>query len=250
MNDHEASATLQHSLTAAMDSLAGVRMGTSLEEIVGHGRARRRRRVAVLAGAGAAVGGAAAAVALVAGGLAAPGPGGPVSAKLAAWTVATDPNDTITITIRDLRDPAGLRSKLRADGVPATITFAGHSFTPAMNPPLPSSCQVPALSDQANAELQGKIMPPPPVPPGAKRMRFTWTSTVNGKRVKHTGGGYAGTAKDSRPDVALTIRPSAIPRGIGLNIWAWAAASGTQNGRPTLDMSVGLVTTSRQCTGS
>jgi hypothetical protein len=233
MNDHDAPAAVRASLTTTMDSLTGVRMGTSMEEIVGHARARRRRRrVTVLAGAGAAVGGAAAAVALVAGGLAAPGPGGPVSAKLAAWTVAAKPGGTIAITIRELRDPAGLRHALRADGVPATVTFAGHAFTPSTDPPLPRSCRVPAMSDQANSELQAKIMPPP----GAKG-------------VTSSGRTHSWVARAGRPGVVLTIRPSAIPRGVGLNIWAWAAAPGTRSG-PTLDMSTGLVTASPHCTGS
>jgi len=32
----------------------------------------------------------------------------------------------IKVTIRELRDPAGLQRTLRADGVPASVTFAGQ----------------------------------------------------------------------------------------------------------------------------
>jgi DNA-directed RNA polymerase specialized sigma24 family protein len=32
----------------------------------------------------------------------------------------------VDVTIRELRDPAGLQSKLRADGVPASVTFSGQ----------------------------------------------------------------------------------------------------------------------------
>ncbi len=33
---------------------------------------------------------------------------------------------TIAVTIRELRDPAGLQSRLRADGVPASVSFFGQ----------------------------------------------------------------------------------------------------------------------------
>jgi hypothetical protein len=47
-------------------------------------------------------------------------------AQLAAWTVIKQPNGTISVTIRELHDPAGLQRTLRADGVLASITFPGH----------------------------------------------------------------------------------------------------------------------------
>ena len=53
-------------------------------------------------------------------------------AQLAAWTVVRHGDGTVTVTIRQLRDPAGLQRRLRADGVPASVTFFGQ---------LPRSCQ-------------------------------------------------------------------------------------------------------------
>lgn len=44
----------------------------------------------------------------------------------AAWTVAKQADGNIHVTIRQLRDPAGLQRTLRADGVPAIVTFASH----------------------------------------------------------------------------------------------------------------------------
>jgi len=44
-------------------------------------------------------------------------------AQLAAWTVARQADGSIQVTIRELRDPAGLQHRLRADGVPASVTF-------------------------------------------------------------------------------------------------------------------------------
>jgi hypothetical protein len=46
----------------------------------------------------------------------------PRTAQLAAWTVAKQANGDIKVTIRQLSDPSGLQSTLRADGVPASVT--------------------------------------------------------------------------------------------------------------------------------
>jgi hypothetical protein len=65
---------------------------------------------------------------LPAGHQASPQPG----AQLAAWTVVRRDDGTVSVTIRQLRDPAGLQRRLRADGIPASVTFFGQ---------LPRSCQ-------------------------------------------------------------------------------------------------------------
>ena len=49
-----------------------------------------------------------------------------MTAQLAAWTVTNQADGGIRVTIRELRDPAGLQRTLRADGVPASVTFLGH----------------------------------------------------------------------------------------------------------------------------
>ncbi|HLY50825.1 MAG TPA: hypothetical protein VKR21_16675 [Solirubrobacteraceae bacterium] len=46
---------------------------------------------------------------------------------LAAWTVVKHTDGTVAVTIRELRDPAGLQRKLRADGVPASVIFGNQS---------------------------------------------------------------------------------------------------------------------------
>ncbi|HEV2376601.1 MAG TPA: hypothetical protein VGS19_31050 [Streptosporangiaceae bacterium] len=48
--------------------------------------------------------------------------------SLAVWTVTTEPSGTVAVSIRDLRNPAGLQRALRAHGVPATVrsTAAGR----------------------------------------------------------------------------------------------------------------------------
>lgn len=47
-------------------------------------------------------------------------------AQLAAWTVVKQADGNIHVTIRELNDPSGLQARLRADGVPASVTFNGH----------------------------------------------------------------------------------------------------------------------------
>jgi uncharacterized iron-regulated membrane protein len=114
--------------TAVKESVSGVHMTVPVEQITSRSRARRfRRRICGMAGALAAV----AAVALSATTLMSSGP--VASVRLAAWTVTNQPDGNVAVTIRQLRDPAGLEARLRADGIPASVTFAGHR-NPACKP--------------------------------------------------------------------------------------------------------------------
>ena len=113
MNDHEL-------ITVLREQRGTVPMTVPVEQIIRRGRAvRARRRVPRAA---AALGAAAAAALAVAVALPADTPG----AQLAAWTVTRQANGSIQVTIRELRDPAGLQRTLRADGVPAAVSFAGQ----------------------------------------------------------------------------------------------------------------------------
>ncbi len=44
--------------------------------------------------------------------------------QLADWTVARQADGNVRVTIRKLRDPAGLQRALRAAGIPANVTLA------------------------------------------------------------------------------------------------------------------------------
>jgi len=132
MNDNDTVAMVRDSLATARDSLAGVHMDTPLDAIARGGRARRRRHRLAGAAAGMAV---VAGAALAATTLAPSGPssspsgrgaGQAPAARLVAWTVDRQANGDITVTVRQLSDPAGLQSMLRADGVPANVTALGH----------------------------------------------------------------------------------------------------------------------------
>jgi hypothetical protein len=57
----------------------------------------------------------------------------PLTAQLAAWTVAKQANGDIKITIRELSDSSRLQSTLRADGVPANVS-SSTQFGPSCQP--------------------------------------------------------------------------------------------------------------------
>jgi hypothetical protein len=86
-----------------------------------HRVARRQRSVRAAAALGTA---AIAAVAAIASAL--PSAHRQTRARLTAWTVARQADGNVDLTIRQLRDPAGLQRALRADGVLASVTFGSH----------------------------------------------------------------------------------------------------------------------------
>ena len=130
-------------VTAVREQRNKVHMNVPVEQIISRGRAvRKRRRIPGIAGALALAAVAAFAVTALwpASHQSGHGPG----AQLAAWTVTKQADGTVYVTIRELRDPAGLQSKLRADGLPASVIF-GNSPNVETNP-----CQ----SYGGGAELQ------------------------------------------------------------------------------------------------
>jgi hypothetical protein len=197
MNDDEL-------ITILRDQRDKVPMNTPVEQIISRGRAvRARRRVPVVAGAL----GAAAAVAFAVS--AAPPASHPVSgprAQLAAWTVARQADGSIRVTIRELRDPAGLQRTLRADDVPASVTFTDQ--------------RNPACHDYLGG--------------GSQSQRRSLLSSV----ATPSAGG-----RD-----AMVIHPSALPSGAGLQIDA--LFQHYPGPRGSLQVGVGLVQASPQCTGS
>jgi hypothetical protein len=128
MNDSELSSMV-------CESVAGIRSSTPVDQIISRGHAVRawRRRVPAAAGALVVAGGAALGVtALAPSGHPAPTAAGkagshPAVVRLAAWTVAKQPSGEIDVTIRQLRHPAQLQATLRADGLPAHVSFSPDS---------------------------------------------------------------------------------------------------------------------------
>jgi hypothetical protein len=162
-----------------------------------------------------------------------PGAGHPASghgARLAAYAVSRRADGSIQITFfGDLRDPAGLQAKLRADGVPASVTFIGQQ-----NP----ACQV----------ITGTVLNGKPQQPAALKSVLP-AAPHKGLKPAH---------EKASPQVdAMVIKPSALPSGDGLQIavmpgippgpggpWPYPKGSG----QPVTE--VNLVVASPQCTGS
>lgn len=159
MNDSEL-------ITVVRESVTDVHTATPVEQILSRGRVvRARRRMASLIAALAAVAGAAVAVTAL---LSA---GHPASyqprAQLTAWTVVKLPGGDVSVTIHEMFYPAGLQRKLRADGVPASVTFGGRRSS--------SSCRAyPASRALLNEVFPGKpattaaiVIRPSALPAGA-----------------------------------------------------------------------------------
>jgi hypothetical protein len=114
---------LANRLAEVRDSVSGVRMTRPASEIFASASKRRRRRVLAAAGAACAAIGIAVALAV---------PGGqarPVHVHLAAWSVDTNPDGTVTFTLRNTSQPARLQRVLAEAGVPAMVR-QGNSAWP------------------------------------------------------------------------------------------------------------------------
>jgi hypothetical protein len=169
MNDDEL-------ITAVRDSFTDIHSSTPAEQIISRSHAiRNRRRIPGLAaGMGVVAAAVLAVTALLTGHSATVRPG----IYLSAWTVVKHADGTVYVRINQLRDPAGLQRKLRADGVPASVVFG--------NPPnvQPEPCQ---WYHGNHAGLLPKVVPSiaPGQPPGR---------------------------------AILAIDPSALPAGAGVQI--------------------------------
>jgi hypothetical protein len=187
MNDNEL-------MTAVRESFTDVHSRTPVEQIVSRSRAvRARRRIPGAAGALAVVAGAAVAVTALL-----PGGSHPGKAQLAAWTVAKLADGSISVTIRELRDPAGLQAKLRADGVPASVRFIpsgrgqpnpcqGYDGSQALQHKVIENLRPGHRQEQATF----LIIHPSALPSGAG---VGLQVTGGAGYVHHTGGGRLGVA--------------------------------------------------------
>jgi hypothetical protein len=229
-------------MTAVRDSFAQVRLDVPLERTVRRGRAlrgrSRRYQLAGVAGVAAVAGVTAAAVTglgrtsaptsasshattTLGGGQGTPrasavaGPGGTGTdgTRLDAWTVTKNPNGIVDVTIRQLSDAAGLQAALRADGVPARVAF--QPGIPSDTPPLPAGCTMAAMSDEADANLQGKILGMVPM--------------------------------DPMKGIALTIDTRQIPSGVGIYLAVQPGVA--ENGGTEWGWGLDLVKTAPACTG-
>jgi hypothetical protein len=138
--------------------------------------------------------------------------------RLAAWTVTRQAGGIIKVTFREAADAAGLQATLRADGVPASVSFTGQP-----NP----ACQTYTFSSS------------PSTAPG-QPFGGPVSGLLNGYSFLHNPK----SAYES--SYALVINPAKLPSGAGVQIFT----SGTPGGADNFQLAVGLVHTSPQCTGS
>jgi hypothetical protein len=233
MNDQNSSGAVREALRSEMGSLTDIHMNAPLETIVraGQARARRQRRHRLMGATGAVVAVAAvpaAALLLPAGHQArhqAALPGRHhAAAQLTAWTVDTAADGHLVVTIRELRDPGGLQSTLRGDGVPASVTFLSRpnaACTPFDPTPVTGAGGLLASGPAIAAQTKGVI--------------------------------HVEAASGASQTPYFIIDPTALPSGIGLQIGAESTVAGESTparARGWIGLQFGLVHTSSQCTGS
>jgi hypothetical protein len=202
-----------------------------VEVIVTRGRAlRRRRRVPGVVGVIVLALAAAVAVAVSALTPATHYAGQQTTVRLAAWTVAKLADGNISVTIRELKDPAGLQSTLRADGVPASVTFlprlnpACHRYPGGM--PGPAKRPWPPLLKAVfpRPYKQLTIAAPGATPSIVQRVSVAPVPTPN--------------------SVLITIDRSALPSNAGVQLAARSSGTGFVLLLPE------VVYASSQCTGT
>jgi hypothetical protein len=235
MNDNDTLAVVRDSLATAKDSLAGVHMNTPAAALAREGRARRRRHtITSLTGAAAAVAGTALAItALAAPGHPASQSGSPArhpgTARLAAWTVAKQANGDITVTVRQLSDPSGLQSTLRADGVPASVTSLASPDPSCRSYPMTQALLTSVYPTQKTTGAGTTVLT---IDPSA-------LPSAAGVRLEAAFGRQAGDRGLHRAAVHQTINHT-------VHQPVHQVAADADNGV----LRVGLVSVSQQCTGS
>jgi hypothetical protein len=207
MTDDDVLTAVRDCLITSRDRVAGEQMVRPAAAIISRAR-RRRLRQGLSTAAAVAVIVAVAAFALL------PGGSGHGTTRLASWTVITEPGGQIGVTIRELRDPAGLQRRLRADGVPATVRFTSQFPRPCQHYPLPARQTFRLLSRifprSSNASghtaftinpsaIPGRIglwinvSPPARHGPGSADFSASWTLVyASGRCTPGNEGGFSG----------------------------------------------------------
>ena len=202
MTDETTLTALRHRLAEVRDSMSDVHMTIPDSAIFTNAKKRRTRRgiAAAMTAVCAAIG---LAVALVL-------PGGQSRAghvHLAAWSVDTNSNGTVTVTIRQmLGNPAGLQQALAKDGVPALVRYIPYKTSTRRHHGHTDFATYPAC------EYQGGL---PEEPDNVITKAISGASTT--------------------PPLAFAIHTSAMPKGSVVYIetgFAWTATLLTSSRLP------------------
>ena len=181
MTDDASLTALRHRLTEVRDSMGEVRMTVADDAIFASARKHRTQR-RVAAGLTAVCAAIALALALVL-------PGGQARAvhvHLAAWSVDTSGNGTVSVTVHELTHPALLARVLGEAGVPAVVAFNAGCLTPYNQGAL-------ARSGALRSGRAGVVIHPSAIP-GHARMLFSVVaiSPKHGKPISGFGWGLVG----------------------------------------------------------
>jgi hypothetical protein len=133
MNDDNTLTAVRDRLGRARDHLDDVRMGTPASTIFAAASKRRTRRGVTAVAAACVAAGLATGLALPSGGSVRH-----VHVHLAAWSVDTSTNGTVTFTLNNTSRPGQLEHTLAAAGVPATVRFGQICRTVGQHDLLPT----------------------------------------------------------------------------------------------------------------
>ena len=219
-------------ITTVRESFTDVHFTIPAQKIVQRGRSMRaRRRIPVVTGALAVAAGAAVGLTVLL--PYSPQTDRPASVVLAAWTVTRLADGNIRVTIRELKDPAGLQRTLRADGVPASVTFASQQ-----NP----ACRLYSGGTPGQpphyTPLLHRVFPKP-------YQRSHGPIFSPGRASSVVAHGRSNRLPLSPRTVVIVIQPPALPDNAGVQI---ATAYEGQRGAQAVDMPT-VVHASRRCTG-
>ena len=153
---------LTDELQRMADDAAGAARPLAADDVIRQGHLVRRRSIMRRSVGGLSVAGLVAAGVLAVTTLVPAGR--PPTVQLAAWTVVREADGNVTVSIRELKDPAGLQSTLRADGVPASVTLINQQ-NPACQPypdGTPRQGVTPLLKQVFPVPYQNLSLAPPP----------------------------------------------------------------------------------------
>jgi hypothetical protein len=230
--------------TAFADSWADPEGKASFERIVADPRTAKaklpRPRTARRLVIGTALAGAAGAAVAIVGLPGSPNHGG----AGAAWAVTKNGNGSVTVAIKDYRDPAGLQAKLRAAGVRANVTV------------MPKKCQIALPGATAEFALfNGDV--------STFHAPHTWQRLFAGSPSYVTAGPGFGVVSDSggsdKPvklpngetfpaHISFTVTPGELPAGDDLTIGF--PASGNPDAGQAMVVDVEKTGTPLQCDSS
>jgi len=192
VNDDTTATALRHRLNEVRDCMSDVHMTVPDSTIFATASKRRTRRglSAVLTAACVAIG-------LTLGLLLPGGPAPAVHVHLAAWSVGSNSNGTVTVTVRQLTHAGQLQHALAKAGVPAMVTFRKE----CLNNENQNALQKAGVAFKVSVRPTGEIITPSQIPHGDKLLFSIITVTVRSSSgsVTHGRGFGWGLVKAGHP---------------------------------------------------